>query len=193
MNIFERFDSWVEKLAALPRAGRNHRPLCDDFRNLLGDCSVRFDAVYADPPYTRDHYSRYYHVLETMARHDEPEISMTMIRSGNSPALSRGMYRTDRHQSPFCIKSQAPGAFCELFEGVKGRKVPLVLSYSPYSASKGNRPRLLTVDELTAIASRYFSNVECRLLNGISHNKLNIMERNKEVRYDPEVLLVCLP
>src|SRR5262249_17760679 len=27
-------------------------------------------VVYADPPYSKDHYSRYYHVLETLARYD---------------------------------------------------------------------------------------------------------------------------
>ena len=76
--------------------------------------------MYADPPYTRDHYSRYYHVLETMSLRDNPEVSMTMIRAGGSPRVSRGVYRADRYQSPFCIKSQAAGAFEELCRGVCG-------------------------------------------------------------------------
>jgi adenine-specific DNA-methyltransferase len=32
-------------------------------------------AVYLDPPYTRDEYSRYYHVLETLVRYDYPVVS----------------------------------------------------------------------------------------------------------------------
>jgi adenine-specific DNA-methyltransferase len=31
--------------------------------------------VYLDPPYTREEYSRYYHVLETLVRYDYPEVS----------------------------------------------------------------------------------------------------------------------
>jgi len=32
-------------------------------------------TVYLDPPYTRDEYSRYYHVLETLVRYDYPVVS----------------------------------------------------------------------------------------------------------------------
>jgi adenine-specific DNA methylase len=31
-------------------------------------------CVYLDPPYTRDEYSRYYHLLETLVRYDYPEV-----------------------------------------------------------------------------------------------------------------------
>lgn len=31
-------------------------------------------CVYLDPPYTRDEYSRYYHVLETLTRYDYPNV-----------------------------------------------------------------------------------------------------------------------
>ena len=31
-------------------------------------------CVYLDPPYTRDEYSRYYHVLETLVRYDYPAV-----------------------------------------------------------------------------------------------------------------------
>ncbi len=35
----------------------------------------RAAAVYLDPPYTRDEYSRYYHILETLVRYDYPVVS----------------------------------------------------------------------------------------------------------------------
>lgn len=40
--------------------------------------------VYLDPPYTRDEYSRYYHVLETLVRYDYPKVS------GKSSAPAKG-------------------------------------------------------------------------------------------------------
>ena len=50
---------------------------------------------------------------------------------GWDPSLSRALassdiYRRERHQSPFCIKSQAEGAFDVLFQKVKELKVMLV-------------------------------------------------------------------
>ena len=37
--------------------------------------------VYADPPYTRDHYSRFYHVLETISLFDSPIVSKTKMQA----------------------------------------------------------------------------------------------------------------
>ena len=149
--------------------------------------------MYADPPYTRDHYSRYYHVLETMALRDEPEVATTKIRSNGVPRLSRGVYRLQRHQSPFCIPTKAAGAFEQLFANVATRRTPLILSYSPYRAETGNRPRLLTMDELLGIAQKHFSQVESIPVDGVTHNKLNLLDRNVEVDYAAEVLITCRP
>ena len=67
-----------------------------------------------------------------------PDVSATFL----SGPTSRGLYRTDRHQSPFCIKSTAPGAFAELFAGARG--LPMLLSYSPFV--KDGHPRMMTID-----------------------------------------------
>ncbi len=191
MSVPVRFMERLRQFSTLPKHTRNHQAFRGDYREILADRRIRFDAVYADPPYTRDHYSRYYHVLETMSLHDEPEISTTTIRSGGNPRLSRGHYRGGRHQSPFCIKSQAPGAFEALFAGVAARGIPLVVSYSPYRKATRNRPRLLTIDELKAIATRYFRSVEFQSIDGLSHNKLNRSGRNVVVDYAAEALLLC--
>ena len=191
MGVMERFFSRAKQYEALPRLRRHHRVIRGDYRAVLADSALAFDAVYADPPYTRDHYSRYYHVLETMARHDEPAVSTTKIRSRGRSRLSRGHYRADRHQSPFCIKSQVRRAFEELFRGVANRGIPLVLSYSPYRRETGGRPRLIAVDDLASLAGQHFSRVDCRRVAGIAHNKLNITARNVQVEHHAEILLVC--
>lgn len=74
--------------------------------------------VYADPPYTNVHYSRFYHALETLVRYDHPVIKFT------------GRYRDDRHQSPFDKKTEVENAFKQLFEGIKESNSHLILSYS---------------------------------------------------------------
>jgi adenine-specific DNA-methyltransferase len=75
-------------------------------------------VVYADPPYVFVHYSRFYHALETLTKYDYPNVRY------------KGRYRTDRHQSPFCIRTQVEGAFRNMFEKIKQKRSKLVLSYS---------------------------------------------------------------
>ncbi len=193
VDVIDAYRGWLHRLASLPRSSVRHESLRGDFRDVLADSRLRFDAVYADPPYTRDHYSRFYHVLETMCLHDEPDVSTTMIRADGEAKQSRGSYRADRHQSPFCIKSQAPGAFDDLCRGVRARSIPLVLSYSPFKAAAGNRPRLLTVDQLLDITRRHFAHVALETVGGVAHNKFNLASRNVDVDYDAEVLFICTP
>jgi len=74
-------------------------------------------VVYADPPYTSDQYSRYYHVLETLYLYDYPE------------STGEGRYRGGRHVSAFCLKTQVNDAFEALAESAADRLVPLIISY----------------------------------------------------------------
>lgn len=74
--------------------------------------------VYADPPYSPVHYSRFYHAIETLVKYDHPQVKY------------KGRYRDDRHQSPFGKKTEVKNAFKLLFEGVKARKSHIILSYS---------------------------------------------------------------
>lgn len=193
LDVFDLYRASCESLAVLQPTRGRHRAIRSDYLAFLESDTTPFAALYADPPYTRDHYSRYYHVLETMALRDDPEVSTTKIRSNGVPRLSRGLYRSQRHQSPFCIPTKAPEAFEHLFVRVAARRIPLVLSYSPYQASAGNRRRLLTIEQLLGIAKRHFSEVEVTPVDGVSHNKFNITERNVNVESHAEVLINCHP
>jgi adenine-specific DNA-methyltransferase len=56
-------------------------------------------VIYADPPYTADQYSRYYHLYETLLQYDYPESS------------GIGRYRPDRFVSRFSLKTTVADAF----------------------------------------------------------------------------------
>lgn len=194
LSVYGTFQSVAERLSQGDgRPGLRHRSLRMDYRDALRDQELSFDAVYADPPYTRDHYSRYYHVLETMALRDDPGVSSTKIHNQGRHAASRGVYREDRHQSPFCIKSQAPAAFAQMFDLIVSRGVPLVLSYSPYPESGRNRPRVLTMEQLLELAHLFFRGVDILPVAGIVHNKLNAADLNVPAEHLAEVLVVCKP
>jgi adenine-specific DNA-methyltransferase len=193
LSVSSLTEIWMRRFGTIPRANHRHRSIRGDFEEVLAEHINDVDLVYADPPYTRDHYSRYYHVLETMARRDEPAVSTTTIRTNGVPMPSRGLYRAERHQSPFCIKSKAPRAFQTLCDRVATAGKPLLISYSPYKEQEGNRPRLLSIRELREIAESHFARVSIADVDGITHNKLNTDKRNVPVDYAAEILMLCHP
>lgn len=174
--------------SALPRQAGANAFVQSDVDTFLR-AGRRWSAAYADPPYTIDHYSRFYHVLETLARRDRPRLSR--MRKGGVPTTMRGLYRDDRYQSDFCVPSKAPAAFQRLFERVAARGAPLVLSYSGHGDADGQRPRTLSVSDLTALARRSFGSVETREPRFEGHRKLNASSRNASTERGTERLIVC--
>lgn len=190
VSFWDSFEEWVDAYSALePTPFSSHEVLCLDFRDALKQLKqTDISVVYADPPYTRYHYSRYYHVLETICLRDLPEISPTFVGGAQ---LSRGIYREGRHQSPFCIRSKAGEAFDYLFAGVAELKVPFVLSYSPFSESSLSTPRLQTIEQLLNKAKCYYEFVSLVSPGYFVHSKLNAVEKNFEAEQEAELLIVC--
>jgi Adenine-specific DNA methylase len=128
-------------------------------------------TVYADPPYAFVHYSRFYHILETLVLYDYPKVRY------------KGRYRDDRHQSPFCIKTEVEGAFEELFGLTNSRNSNLVLSYS--------NTGMISLDRLSAIAEREMGgrySIEIRQSDHEHSTMGRRGDRHKEVK---ETLIIC--
>jgi adenine-specific DNA-methyltransferase len=104
---------------------------------------VERGAFYADPPYSKEHYSRFYHVLETLERYDYPA----------SEGLGR--YRPDRFTGPFARKRGVVDAMHTLCQRISERDSILVLSYP----SSGLLTGALGCD-VDALLGEYFSDVE---------------------------------
>jgi hypothetical protein len=183
------YSNWLAKYAALPQARYETSALREDYLDALTRHGSTFSVIYADPPYTRDHYSRFYHVLETMCLRDNPKVSRVVKRG--KVELSRGMYREDRHQSPFCIRSAAPRAFAALFETARQYALPLVLSYSPHEAGDGTHPRVVSTSQIVEIAHTYYPRVEISQIEGAVHNQLNRSDLKLRTRDHAELLLKC--
>jgi adenine-specific DNA-methyltransferase len=125
--------------------------------------------VYADPPYSNVHYSRFYHAVETLVKYDYPKIKYT------------GRYRSDRHQSPFDQKTAVKVAFRNLFAGVINAGAHLVLSYSDNG--------MLTPDEIMDLAGEMFGDTYDSDIfeKDYSHMK---MGRSDEYKMDVKELLL---
>jgi adenine-specific DNA-methyltransferase len=77
-------------------------------------------VVYADPPYTADHYSRYYHLLETLVDYKYQNV------------FGKGRYRPDRFTSDFSIKTKIYDAFVRMIKGASQLGSGLVINYPEY-------------------------------------------------------------
>lgn len=100
------------------------------------------DLVYIDPPYTGEQYSRFYHVLETVCKYDNPELEF------------KGLYRTDRFTSPFSLRTKVFDEFDKLFSILASKDKKIVLSYS----TKG----LIKEYEMEYLLKKYFKNCETK-------------------------------
>jgi adenine-specific DNA-methyltransferase len=187
----QTFLTWLGRYQSLAQIGSDHIVVRQDFRDALSDLPEDTGVIYADPPYTRDHYSRFYHVLETLAIGDEPGVSMMNL--GGEVQPSRALYRRERHQSPFCIRSQVVPAFRALFSGASGKGVPLVLSYSPFSPGTAARPetRLISIADLTQLAGEYFAEVSVKSAGYVTHSKFNAERFNATAMDEAEIFVIA--
>ncbi len=115
------FDRALDALEPIGTTGwrQKNRVFCMDATSLSEHAkeSLRGSVLYADPPYTKDHYSRFYHVLETMLKYDYPS------------AHGQARARSDRHASAFSLKTQAQEAFSKLGALASELQCSLIVSY----------------------------------------------------------------
>lgn len=79
-SVLAEFEARLLALASQSEAAANPvRVVPGAWQRALHELSAVVDlrdaTVYLDPPYTRDEYSRYYHVLETLVRYDYPHVA----------------------------------------------------------------------------------------------------------------------
>ena len=193
IDIEEQFelalDAIRREILERPRLNGN-RVFCTDVLKLLaeeGDLAEEepVDLVYLDPPYTSDNYSRFYHVLETLARYDYPELQC------RGDELTKGRYplRENRFSSDFCSGTQVENAFRKVAEGCVRKGSNLLISYSGDTglltkkwSKEGHAQPAARLRELLL---EYFSVVEIREQK-LMHSGQG--DSNKPVQ---ELLLLC--
>ena len=116
---------WLVSLRATSQVGnyawrKANRTFNFDACDLLAKLETDRTApavIYADPPYTSDQYSRYYHLLETLVHYDYPEVS------------GKGLYRPDRFVSKWSLKTKVRLSFHSLIAHAAALRSSLVISY----------------------------------------------------------------
>jgi len=126
-------------------------------------------TIYLDPPYSPAHYSRFYHLLETLIEYDYPENRF------------KGLYREDRFKSDFCSKLLIEGAFRKVVKFSFENNCNLVLSYS--------NTGLLTKRQIKSICREYYPNKNVWSEKDVNH--IHSTQGNRKKNGVKEILILC--
>lgn len=122
------------------RARKKGRAYCMDAAELAE--AVRpGDLVFLDPPYSGVHYSRFYHVLESIARGEAGEVSGT----GRYPEKSA------RPSSDFSMLKKSRQAFNDLLAILARKRAGVIITFPAGKASNG-----LSGDDVKDLAADHF-------------------------------------
>jgi len=125
-------------LYLVPRALKRQRVSVEVF---VGDVfavpNTYQDVVYLDPPYTKRQYASYYHILETIAWWDSPQVEGV---AGLRPWKDKA--------SDFCYKVRALKTLSRLIQSLESQNI--LLSYS----SEGHIPMCEMEDELNILGRK---------------------------------------
>lgn len=123
-------NNFVLKPAELIISDHDHQVFNENVNELLEKISG--DILYLDPPYNQRQYATNYHLLETIAKYDNPKIY------GKT-----GLREYQNQKSVFCSKAQVKTAFRELI--LKAKMKYIFLSY--------NNEGLMSLEEIKEIMS----------------------------------------
>ena len=175
-NIIEKMEEIVDLYFENGLFSKTGNNICTnlDYEEFLDNTELEKNSIiYADPPYFKEHYSRYYHLLNTVCLYDYPEPSINK----QTHKLSIGRYRKNRTVSDFGKKAKALYAFEKMIKKCRQKDCFLVISYSNNSIVK--------IDNLIEIAKKYY-NVKYKKIP-LSHSKQG---RGSVVNVD-EFIIIC--
>jgi adenine-specific DNA-methyltransferase len=119
---------FVLKPAELIINDQEHEVFNEDINKLVG--KIEGDILYLDPPYNQRQYATNYHLLETVAKYDNPKIH------GKT-----GLREYESQKSLYCSRPQVKKAFSDLILNAKQKYI--FLSY--------NNEGLMTLDDIKEI------------------------------------------
>ncbi len=121
------------KLELLPViSGKKGKVYNKDINALIRE--IKGDILYLDPPYNSRQYCANYHVLETVARYDDPVLSS-----------KTGLRNYESQKSAYCSKKTVDKVFDDLIAHANFKYI--FLSY--------NNEGLMNLDAIKAIMSKY--------------------------------------
>jgi len=186
ISIVESMAGIAEQIDTAACRAVSHTSSCKTAESLLREpwshCSP--DVIYADPPYTAQQYSRFYHVLDTITNYRVPELQLVNGR------ITSGRYPANRFKSRFCGKSTAKQAMREIIDRSRQLGSALVISYSDPGNAKNAR-MITAADLLKMVTDTYGSRKTDTIALSHDYRQFNSTALSVSDRSSPELLVVA--
>lgn len=151
MHLFHAWDKSV-----LDKVGHALARINSQVANTAGSVSVgdalgvvdslqKGDLAFIDPPYSAVHYSRFYHVLESVA----------IGRVGDVDGVGRYPAQGSRPRSSYSVKREASAAMSALLAGIARRGADAIVTFPNHACSNG-----LSGEAIITMARDYFEVTE---------------------------------
>ena len=172
-DVAQRVRHHAERLSAIG-SKKEGAALSGDANTIASGLSDG-DLVFIDPPYSSVHYSRFYHVLETIAAGRYIEVS----------GVGRYPPRELRPRSRYSLPSESGSALYGLLEAVGKCRSGVIVTFPAGTASNG-----LSGQRVIDIAHNWFTVDYIRVKSRFS--TLGGNTRNRSARVGSEELLLSL-
>ena len=140
---------------------------------------------YLDPPYTAQQYSRFYHILETIATNTLPRLP-----AGSAPTM--GLYPDNRYKSAFSSRRHAATALALVLGHLASLKATAIISYSASARGSDGNARMISLEELMAVCRQEFGSRRVEMIEfAHRYRQFNSGENANKGRDDKEVLVLC--
>lgn len=157
--------------------------LSESFENTLKETNI--SIVYADPPYTAQQYSRFYHIPEVLHFYKYPQLQ---IFKGH---VTQGIYPENKFKSDFCSKRKAKEAFGNMFNLVSRLGSNLILSYSESKSKETGNERMVTMTDIDQLAQYYLPNYNIKKNHfDFEYKQLNKSDKVVKDKEDIEFLII---
>lgn len=175
LDLFQQTTNALEKLSQLKARKKGQVITCGAEKMITRLSS--YDLVFIDPPYSDVQYSRFYHVLETIAR------------GQCGPVEGKGRYPSleERPQSAFSNRSESRNALENLINKVAERRATVILTFPNKECSNG-----LSGKTVKEIAEKWFEIKEELIHGKFSTLGGNNHKDNRPGRQKSEELLLFL-
>lgn len=145
-------------------------------------------CIYADPPYTAQQYSRFYHVLELAV--DGRARMLQKSRWDRGHTATSGLYPAGKFLSDFCRSSTAPAALRRVLELSRHSGASLLLSYSGSATGQTGNRRLISMDQILSLVRELYGERNVRIADvSVEYRPFNTAAVSG--RDDREYLMVC--
>lgn len=185
LDVLKIFAQACKAIAARrPQPDLNHSAHRAEAERYIAASHQRHDLYYLDPPYTAQQYSRFYHVLETIATGALPSLAPGPITSG--------LYPAGRYKSAFSSRRRAGPALAAILERVAAEEAAAIISYSASQEESDGNARMIGFSELICDCHDFFGRAGTKIVE-LDHRyrQFNSGENANKRRDDREVLVIC--